>query len=124
MWEEDPEEKRKAPRIKKQFVIQYSFKRGVEQTEVWDESVINDISQTGASFNASKQFVHDEIFVIYLYSPANPVDKIEIKVKVIDSAASSIGVHRTRVEFVNLSEEQKILLRDCIAQFLDQAKGG
>ncbi|MDP1853147.1 MAG: PilZ domain-containing protein [Candidatus Omnitrophota bacterium] len=118
MWEEDSEEKRKAPRIKKQLVIQYSFKRGIDQPEVWDESVINDISETGASFNVGKQFRRDEIFVIYLYSPVNPADKIEIKVKVIDSAASSIGIHRTRVEFVGLLEEQKILLRECIAQFL------
>lgn len=118
MWEEDPEEKRKSPRIKKQFVIQYSFKRGIDQPEIWDESVINDISETGASFNAGKQFGRDEIFVIHLYSPANPVNKIEIKVKVIDSSASSIGIHRTRVEFIGLVEEQKVLLRECIAQFL------
>ena len=122
MWEEDYKEKRKSERLRRPLIIQYSFKK--EDKEIWDESMINDISETGASFNASNRFTKGDVFLMKLNSPTNAEEKINIKAKVIDSAASSVGVHRTRVEFMEVPEEQKNLLKNSIAWFLDNAGGG
>ncbi|HDZ77363.1 MAG TPA: PilZ domain-containing protein [Candidatus Omnitrophica bacterium] len=117
------DERRRSERVKQPLVVQYAYRRGENNEQLWDVAIINDISGVGASFNTSRKFKKDESMMMRMRIPSSPLGMLNIEGKTIGSSDSSVGVHMTRVEFVNLNEERKEIINSCIEWFAAN-KGG
>ena len=111
----DFEEKRQSPRIKKAITVQYSVK-DLPQAGV-DMSQTKDISEEGISFTISNPLALQTILNIKLNIPISE-DSLELEAQV--SSCREIRpniVYSVGVKFINLSEEQKRLLKDFVQLF-------
>lgn len=124
------EERRKSVRIKKVITVRYSY--GIDKDEKkWDMTVIRDISETGMSVATQHKFSPNDIVTFLIKIPSRPLDWIELAGRVVVSegvkttSGETLGVaHITRVEFINLKEDQKELIREYITWFLSKKWGG
>jgi len=121
------EERRKAVRIKKFLTVRYSL--GAEKK--WDITTIKDISETGVCIITQKQFSPSDVMALFVKIPTRPLDWIEFTAKVVASegakgASGEIlkGSNITRLEFIDLKDEQKEAIRQYIAWFLTKEGGG
>jgi len=123
------EERRKSVRIKKFITVRYSY--GADnQEKKWDMTVIKDISETGMSITTCQQFSANDIVTFLIKIPSRPLEWIEFAGRVVVSEGmksvfgeSVAGLYITRVEFVNLKEGRKDLIREYINWFLTKEKG-
>jgi hypothetical protein len=117
------EEKRKAKRINKALFARYVT--GLSATsEKWDMVNIKNISETGMCFPTSENFSAGQILTILIKIPLRPQEWIEFKSKVVGcekirpySAESTVEMYVLRVEFMDVKEEFKQLLKQYIAMF-------
>ncbi len=124
------EERRKSVRIKRFITVRYSYY--VDKGEKkWDITSIRDISETGMCITTQQQFLANDILAFLIKIPTTPLDWIEFTGRVVGSEAlkaisgeSIASSHITRVEFINLKEMQKGLIREYIAWFLTKEGGG
>ena len=124
------EERRKSVRIKKTITVRYGY--GINKDEKkWDMTFLRDISETGMSIATCHQFSANDILTCIIKIPSRPLEWIEFTGRVVGSeelmAISGevvAGSHITRVEFINLKEDQKELIREYIAWFLTKEGGG
>jgi len=124
------EERRKAVRIKKVITVRYSY--GVDKGDKkWDMTVVKDISETGMCVTTHKQFSAEEEVAFFIKIPSRPLDWMEFIGKVVasESLASALGApitgtYITRVEFINLKDDQKEAVREYITWFLSKKGGG
>jgi len=124
------EERRKSVRIKKVITVRYSYSTDKGEKK-WDMTVIRDISETGMSITAHQRFSLSDIVTFLIKIPSRPLEWIEFTGRVVGSEESKAvsgeivaGSHITRVEFINLKEDQKELFREYIAWFLTKEGGG
>jgi c-di-GMP-binding flagellar brake protein YcgR len=124
------EERRKAVRIKKVITVRYSYcvDKGDKK---WDMTVVKDISETGMCVTTHKQFSAQEEVAFLIKIPSRPLDWMEFTGRVIASespvaasGATVTGTYVTRIEFVNLKDEQKEAVREYITWFLSKEGGG
>ena len=118
-----PDERRRSKRVKQPLVVQYTYKRTEDNQQLWDVAIVRDISAVGVSFNTGRRFNKDEPIVMRMRIPSSSFGMLIIEGRTIHSGDSIVGVHMTRVEFVNLDEEQKETINKCIEWFAD-IKGG
>lgn len=116
-----PEERRKAVRIKTSFIVQYGYSVDKDK-KIWDMTTIMDISELGMYINTNRHFLPNEIISFRLKIPSQPLDFMEFNGRVIESKESKVGRYPTRIEFIDLKEEQNELIRAYTKWFLD--KGG
>ncbi len=124
------EERRKSVRIKKVLTVRYSY--GVNKDEKkWDITAIRDISETGMSVSTHYKFSPNDIVTFLIKIPSRPLEWIEFTGRVVGSEGlkaisgeAVAGAHITRVEFINLKENQKELIREYITWFLTKEGGG
>jgi len=116
------EERRKTIRIKKPLTAQYSYT--VDGKQIWDMSLIKDLSESGICLGTNKIFPLNDIFFIRLKVPIRPSLSLEIYGRVVESREFKAGINITRVEFTDLKDEQKELLREYIAWMLVKERGG
>ncbi|MDP2938212.1 MAG: PilZ domain-containing protein [Candidatus Omnitrophota bacterium] len=124
------EERRKSVRIKKVLTVRYSY--GVNKDEKkWDITAIRDISETGMSITIHQEFSPNDIITFLIKIPTRPLEWIEFTGRVVGtedlkaiSGETLTGAHITRVEFINLKENQKELIREYITWFLTKEGGG
>ncbi len=124
------EERRKSIRIKKVLTVRYSY--GIDKDgKKWDITAIRDISETGMSITTHKQFLPNDIVTFLIKIPSRPLEWIEFTGRVVGSeelkaisGEAVAGSHITRVEFINLKEDQKELIRQYITWFLSKEGGG
>ena len=124
------EERRKSVRIKKVLTVRYSY--GVNKDEKkWDITAIRDISETGMSVSTHYKFSPNDIVTFLIKIPSRPLEWIEFTGRVVGtedlkaiSGETLTGAHITRVEFINLKEDQKELIREYITWFLTKEGGG
>ncbi len=124
------EERRKSVRIKKVLTVRYSY--GVNKDEKkWDITAIRDISETGMSVSTHCKFSPNDIVTFLIKIPSRPLEWIEFTGRVVGtedlkaiSGETLTGAHITRVEFINLKEDQKELIREYITWFLTKEGGG
>jgi hypothetical protein len=102
-------EKRKEVRIKKTFTAQYFNKH----TNCWNMTSMRDLSLGGACINSDEELPANDVIDFRLRVPTAPNTWIELKAKVI-----SAGKFIVRVEFQNLSEKDKKMIKECIDWFL------
>jgi len=123
------EEKRKSVRIKKLLTVRYSYSLDNDEKK-WDMTVIKDISETGMSFTTHQQFLPNDIVTFLIKIPSRPLEWIEFTGRVMGSekrmaipGESVANLHITRIEFINLKEGQKELIREYITWFLSKERG-
>ena len=124
------EERRKSVRIKKALTVRYSY--GIDKDgKKWDITAIRDIGETGMSITTHQRFSLSDIVTFLIKIPSRPLEWIEFTGRVVGSeelrAISGevvAGSHITRVEFINLKEDQKELIREYITWFLTKEGGG
>ena len=124
------EEKRKSVRIKKIITVRYSYSLDKDEKK-WDMTVLRDISETGMCITTHKQFLPSDIITFLIKIPSRPLEWIEFTGRVVGSeelrAISGEAVawsHITRIEFINLKEGHKELIREYITWFLTKEGGG
>jgi c-di-GMP-binding flagellar brake protein YcgR len=110
------EERRRSIRIKKPLTVQYSHM--LDNKTVWDMSFIKDLSDTGMCISTNRTFPLNEIFFIRIKVPIKPFLALETEGKVVESKETKTSGFITRVEFINLKEEEKELIREYIAWIL------
>jgi c-di-GMP-binding flagellar brake protein YcgR len=115
------EERRKASRIKKNLTAQYASCEKISLQ--WGISEIKDISDTGMSITTGQCFAPEENLFIRLKLPSHPFRWIELKGAVVQSKSHGGEIWFTRVKFLELSKEDKELIKDYIAWFLLKERG-
>jgi hypothetical protein len=116
------DERRKSIRIKKPIAVQYGH--SVNNKLVWNMSLLKDLSDTGLCIGTDKHFSKDDIFFLRLKLPLTPFEPLDLDSKVIESNKILAGLYTTRLEFINVSEKQKELIREYVAWFLIKERGG
>jgi c-di-GMP-binding flagellar brake protein YcgR len=123
------EERRKSVRIKKLLTVRYSYSLDKDEKK-WDMTVIKDISETGMSVTTHRPFSPNEIMTFLIKIPTRPLEWIEFTGRVVGSeelkaisGESVRGAHITRIEFINLKEDQEELIREYITWFLSKEGG-
>ncbi|MFA5177117.1 MAG: PilZ domain-containing protein [Candidatus Omnitrophota bacterium] len=116
------QEKRKAERIRKTLIIQFSIETGDPLTRKWDVSSIKDISETGVSFRAAENIPVGAIIHMLIKIPLRPFEWFEVSGKVVSVEAPKVKRETTeydlpmiRVFFLDLKEEQKKLIHEYVA---------
>ncbi|PIP20341.1 MAG: hypothetical protein COX40_05245 [Candidatus Omnitrophica bacterium CG23_combo_of_CG06-09_8_20_14_all_40_11] len=124
------EERRKSVRIKKVLVVRYGYCIDKDEKK-WDITAIRDISEMGMRITTHRQFSPNDIITFLIKIPTRPLEWIEFTGRVMGSeelktifGEDVAGTHITRVEFINLEEGQKELIREYITWFLIKKGGG
>jgi len=124
------EERRKSVRIKKFITVRYSY-GSHEGEKKWDITSIRDISETGMCVTTQQRFSPNDIIAFLVKIPSRPLDWLEFTGRVVGSdkftaisGESLTASHITRVEFINLKDEQRELIREYINWFLTKERGG
>jgi len=124
------EERRKSVRIKKVITVRYNYGADTGEKK-WDMTVVRDISETGMSIATNHKFSPNDIVDFLIKIPSRPLDWIELTGRVVASkelksvyTAAVTAAHTTRVEFTNLKEDKKELIRQYVTWFLSKEGGG
>lgn len=124
------EEKRKSVRIKKVITVRYNYGADTGEKK-WDMTMIRDISETGMCITTHQRFSLNDIVTFLIKIPSRPLEWIEFTGRVVGSeelkaiSGETVGVSQiTRVEFINLKEDQKELIREYITWFLTKEGEG
>jgi c-di-GMP-binding flagellar brake protein YcgR len=105
------EERRKSKRLKKPVTAQYCSDPDAEEKK-WDMTFVRDISETGMCITLDMSLASGKILAFRLKLPSAAYKWIEVKGSVIESKMDG---YTTRVEFVDLKEEDKKLISEFIA---------
>ena len=108
-------ERIKTVRIKIPLLIQYS-----KDNVTWDISPVKDFSEMGARIITRIKFSAGDNLKLKMRIPLKPTECQEFCGKIIDCSESPTQTHVTRIEFVDLSEEQKTLIQSYINKFIDK----
>lgn len=111
-------ERRKSLRIKRSLTVQYGYLLDKDRIK-WDMTAIKDINQTGLCISTEKCFPPNEIIYFRIKFPNVPFKSFEFKGKVIESKAGGLV---TRIEFLDLNEDQKAPLQEYAKWFLSTNK--
>ncbi|MFA6217155.1 MAG: PilZ domain-containing protein [Candidatus Omnitrophota bacterium] len=104
-------ERRKDIRVKKTLYVQ-CFN---QERNIWDMVSIRDISESGICINSDYIFIKDTILTLRLkLAYVSPVP-LEINSKVIESKKFI-----TRVQFIDLNEQQRKTIKDYITLFANK----
>lgn len=117
------EERRKSVRIKKALTVRYCY--GVDKADKkWDITTIKDFGDVGMCITTRQRFPLNYILTFLIKIPSRPLEWIEFTGRVVESKESMVDRHLTRIEFINLKEGQKELIREYIRWFLSKEGGG
>ncbi|MCQ9208925.1 MAG: PilZ domain-containing protein [Omnitrophica bacterium] len=115
---EEPQEKRKFPRVKKGVTVQYSS-RDLPQAGV-DICQAKDLSEQGMALTASRPFATKTILDIQLKLPtAEETIELEGEVVSCNEIRQNI-VYAIGVKFVNLQQEQEEALSKFMQLYLNE----
>ncbi|MGA2775839.1 MAG: PilZ domain-containing protein [Candidatus Omnitrophota bacterium] len=106
-------ERRRSIRIKGTLLIQYS-----KDNIIWDISPIKDFSETGTKIITRMKFFPGDKLKLRVRIPLKPLECLEFYGKIIDCSESSSQAHITRIEFLDLNDEQKSLIQNYINKLL------
>jgi c-di-GMP-binding flagellar brake protein YcgR len=121
-------ERRKNERIKKLLMVQYAAK--TDRFLKWDMSTMKDLSEGGMLITTDRNFPGGTILKFRFKLPTDPFHKLTLKARVVCSAniVTKMGVvlngYLLRVEFFELREEHKAMVRKYIQWFTSKRGGG
>ena len=123
------EEKRRAPRIKKALVVLYSS--DIEgETKKWNMTSIKNISEYGLCLALSEHFNEGQTLLFQIKFPTRPFEWLKVAGKILameifktkfDTQIAEQS--QARIEFIGISEEQKIQIREYVQWFIKQSGG-
>jgi hypothetical protein len=122
MDDKKSDEKRGSIRIGKPLAVQFGLQ--TDGSISWDMSLIKDISESGICLRTGIPLEKGDICYLRFKMPTHPWNSLEITAKVVESAQVKMSIHTTRLEFLDLNEEQKQLLREYVAWALMQERSG
>ncbi|MFA5349736.1 MAG: PilZ domain-containing protein [Candidatus Omnitrophota bacterium] len=112
-------DKRKAERIYKSLIVSYGIENHLGVVEKWDITTVRNFSKTGMVFTSSYACADKVDFMIKL--PSHPYEPLRVRGRVIESSSLRLanfeiatGTFLTRVEFIDLKEEESKLLCDYV----------
>jgi c-di-GMP-binding flagellar brake protein YcgR len=103
-------ERRNVIRIKQNVSVAYTY-----DDKVWLDSSLKDISEHGICIITENGASKDEPIIVQIKLPQRENRWVEIAGKVLDSKKVSVLVYQTRIQFLNLGDEQKKMLRIFVA---------
>jgi hypothetical protein len=123
------EEKRRAPRIKKALVVLYSSDIEGDQKR-WNMTSIKNISEYGLCLAMSEHFSQGQVLLFQIKFPTRPFEwlKVEGKILAVETFKTKFDAQiadqsQARIEFIGISEEQKIHIREYVEWFIKQSGG-
>jgi hypothetical protein len=111
-------ERRGALRIKRPLTVQYGYSPDRDKIK-WDMSTVRDISSRGICISADRCFAAGEILYFRIRFPNISSKWIEFKGRVVESKA---GGFITRIEFIDLDEDQKHSIQEYSRWFSGKIK--
>jgi len=111
---EQDKERRRSSRIKRALTVQYGWRLETGQIK-WDMSSVQDISEAGILIAAARDFSVGEILSLRIMFPNKPFQKVEFTGKVVETKRQGAI---TRVEFAELTEEQKKAIKEYAEWFM------
>ena len=112
-------EKRKSERIYKSLMVSYGTENYLGVVEKWDITTVRNFSKTGMVFTSS--YACEDKIDLLIRIPTRPYEHLRICARVIESSAlklvnslNSPGTFLTRVEFMDLKDEDNKLISDYI----------
>lgn len=115
-------DRRKSIRVRTSFIVQYGYYVNDKGKKMWDMTVIRDISEVGMRITTHKSFSPNDILNFRLRIPSDPFQYLNFNGKVVESEESKAARHLTRIEFMDLEEEQKELIRIYVEWFLSKQR--
>ena len=127
----DPKDKRESKRVEKHLIIQFSFDAADVLARKWDISSIQDIGEKGVSFLANGKFSLGSKVHMLIRIPLRPFEWFEVVGKLVAvekpkniTADSDLEMFLLRVSFLDLEDEQKVLIHEYISWCLSSKNGG
>ncbi len=122
-------DKREAKRVHKHLIIQFSADSGPLPRR-WDISTVEDIGEKGVSFLAKGEFTLGETFHILMRIPLRPFEWFEVTGKLVGIEDAQIRdddldlkTFLLRISFLDLQEEQKVLIHNYVSCCLSKQGG-
>lgn len=124
--ENHKEERRRAVRIKKTLFVQYKDEAGIEK---WDMASMNDFSELGMFIITETPFSIDAVLNFRFKLPSNPFETLILRGRVVacekraiakDRHDAALAGHSTKIEFMDIKEEQKKSIREYVSWFLSK----
>lgn len=112
-------EKRKATRIKRSLVIQ--FTKDLTMAQNWGISSAKDISESGVALISDIPLGAGDEIILRMKVPLRPFDWMIIRAKVIGCDRYTKESFTIRAAFVDINQENKDLLAQYIKSYLKQA---
>jgi len=123
-----PNDKRQAERINKNLIVSYGIQNYLGVVEKWDITTVRNFSKTGMVFTSSSACEDKIDFMIKI--PSRPYEYLRIRGRVIKSSAlkftnseTATGIFLTRVEFIDIKNEQYKTLGDYVEWFIKNGPG-
>ncbi len=119
------QEKRRAPRVKREVIVQYRIKDvphtgefQVQRKPPIDLARTKDLAEKGLFFTASQPIFTQTILELKLQLPSER-ESIDLEGQVIDCEEIKKNfIYGVRVEFINVGEEKRDLLKRFVQLFL------
>ena len=127
----DRPERRKCPRIKTAWMAKYSYFIAFDGTQHWDMTAIVNISETGFCATTLREFAVGEVLSFEIKVPSRPLAPVKVKARVVESAMRLTpffeqpiaGTFFTRVEFVEMNEEDREVIKGFVKWFFSKQGG-
>ncbi|MDD5409127.1 MAG: PilZ domain-containing protein [Candidatus Omnitrophica bacterium] len=121
-------EKRKAERIYKSLIVSYGIQNHLGIVEKWDITTVINFSKTGMVFTSN--YICGDAIDFMIKLPSQPYENLCIRGRIIECKAlklanpdTSAGTFLTRVEFIDLRNEQNKLLCDYVDWLINNDPG-
>jgi hypothetical protein len=117
---DERQEKRRSVRVTRPLYVQYGIVAGSGVS--WDMSLIRDISEDGSCIRTAFPLEKEDRCFLRFKVP-NAEDPLVVSARVLESRAIGHGTFMTRVAFLEVDEEQKMLLKEFIATAIANERG-
>lgn len=114
------EERRKSVRINKIINVRYSYTTSNGEKK-WDMTSTSNISEAGMCITTIRKFSPNDIMAFFIKIPTRPLEWIDFTGRIVASEEAKTkrgeylpGTYTTRMEFINIKEEQRELIRQFI----------
>jgi len=112
-------------------MAKYSYFTAFDGTQHWDMTTIVTISESGLCATTMRECAVGEILSFEIKVPSRPLVPVKVRARVVKSAnrltpffeQSIAGTYFTRVEFVEMSEEDRQVISGFVKWFMSKQGG-
>lgn len=120
-------ERRKSERVKRLLIVQYAAEP--DNFLKWDMSTMKDLSEGGMLVTTSRNFPNGTVLKFRFQLPTEPHQKLTLKARVVcsENIVTKMGFvidgYSSRVEFLDMDDEQKAKLQKYVQWFTSKTGG-